>query len=123
MEHTVEQMQQVFGVTPETVLAAIGPGIGGCCFEVGEEVAAVFPDFVVGITERGKPKVDLTNAARQRLIAQGIPAHQISAQYECTACLPERYFSHRRDHGQTGRMAGIIGIRENDVARRELNLR
>jgi purine-nucleoside/S-methyl-5'-thioadenosine phosphorylase / adenosine deaminase len=79
------------------VAAAIGPGIGPCCYEVGDDVRAVF-----GIEGR---TLDLKAIARARLQAAGV--REIHDCGLCTACDPQRFFSHRRDHGLTGRQAGM----------------
>jgi YfiH family protein len=79
------------------VAAAIGPGIGPCCYEVGDDVRAVF-----GTSER---TLDLKAIARERLRAAGVETvHDCGL---CTACDAERFFSHRRDRGVTGRQAGL----------------
>ncbi len=84
--------------------AAIGPGAGPCCYEVGEEVHAAFADLP-GEVHAGR-HLDLPAIARHRLTAAGVPTvHAIGL---CTMCSgPDRFFSHRRDHGVTGRQAGI----------------
>ena len=83
------------------VRAAIGPGIGACCYEVGDEVRAEFPAEVAD----GR-HLDLKLAARRRLENAGVAAvHDVGL---CTACHPELFFSHRRDHGTTGRQAGVV---------------
>jgi len=79
------------------VAAAIGPGIGPCCYEVGDDVRAVF-----GTSER---TLDLKAVARARLREAGVT--EIHDCDLCTACDAERFFSHRRDHGLTGRQAGL----------------
>ena len=79
------------------VAAAIGPGIGPCCYEVGDDVRAVF-----ATTER---TLDLKAIARARLRAAGV--QEIHDCGLCTACDPQRFFSHRRDRGVTGRQAGL----------------
>jgi YfiH family protein len=79
------------------VAAAIGPGIGPCCYEVGDEVRSVF-----GTAER---TLDLKAVARARLEAAGVAeVHDCGL---CTACDERRFFSHRRDRGVTGRQAGL----------------
>jgi YfiH family protein len=86
--------------------AAIGPGIGPCCYEVGEEVLAIFAGLGDGIAE-GR-MLDLTEVARRQLAAAGV--QRIEAAGLCTSCEPERFFSHRRDGGRTGRQAGLVWI-------------
>jgi YfiH family protein len=85
--------------------AAIGPGIGPCCYEVGGDVAASFraafgSDVVAG------GRLDLWTAAERALRAAGCDA--IERTDTCTACTRDRFFSHRRDDGRTGRQ-GVIG--------------
>jgi polyphenol oxidase len=81
----------------DAVAAAIGPGIGPCCYEVGDDVRAVF-----GTSE---PTLDLKAIARARLQAAGV--REIHDCGLCTSCDAERFFSHRRDRGVTGRQAGL----------------
>jgi YfiH family protein len=87
--------------------AAIGPGAGGCCYEVGEEVHAEFADL--GSQARRGRNLDLKAIARARLEAAGVAAvHDVGL---CTICSdPGLFFSHRRDHGLTGRQAGIAWL-------------
>jgi len=84
------------GLGAERIVAAIGPGAGPCCYEVGEEVHAAF-----GTSGR---TVDLKALARERLEAAGV-----GAVHDCGLCTihDERFFSHRRDRGVTGRQAGV----------------
>ena len=90
----------------ETLTAAIGPGIGPCCYEVGEEVAAPFRQaFGLGLVRGGK--LDLWSAAERALRAAG--CGRVDRVDLCTACTPDRFFSHRRDNGITGRQ-GVLGI-------------
>jgi YfiH family protein len=114
VENTVAAMRDSFGTDPATLIAAVGPGIGPCCFEVGEEVAAHFPGATLRSPKKARPSVDLAAAAASRLEAAGVPAGQITLAGECTACGdPARWFSHRRDRGHTGRMGALIGIRKS----------
>jgi YfiH family protein len=85
--------------------AAIGPGAGPCCYEVGEEVHAVF----AACDARQRDNLDLKAIARGQLVASGIDAvHDVGM---CTICSdPELFFSHRRDNGVTGRQAGIAWL-------------
>jgi YfiH family protein len=87
------------------VAAVIGPGIGPCCYEVGSEIADAYrarfgPDVV-----RGR-NLDLWTAAERVLRAAGVES--VDRLDLCTACNPDRFFSHRRDAGVTGRQ-GVIG--------------
>jgi polyphenol oxidase len=84
--------------------AAIGPSIGPCCYEVGEEVAAPFREaFGADVVRDGK--LDLWTSAERALRAAG--AERVDRSDLCTACDAGRFFSHRRDHGRTGRQ-GVI---------------
>lgn len=109
LENTATLLIQVFGIAPNNVVVGIGPGIGKCCFEVGDEVASHFPTSVIDRTS-GKPRVNLVVAAALRLLEHGIPPGNIYQATDCTSCLPERYFSHRRDRGKTGRMGAMAGL-------------
>ncbi len=85
--------------------AAIGPGIGPCCYEVSGEVLEAFADL--GIAAPG-PTLDLTEIARRLLSDAGV--ERIEAAELCTSCEEDRFFSHRRDAGRTGRQAGLVWI-------------
>ncbi len=82
--------------------AAVGPGIGGCCYEVGPEVAEHFAD--VGGALEGR-MLDLRRVIESHLSAAGVSA--IEHLDRCTSCTPDLYFSHRRDRGLTGRQGGL----------------
>ena len=83
-----------------TLAAAIGPGIGPCCYEVGEEVAGPFRQaFGEDVVHDGK--LDLWTAAERALRAAGVD--RVDRFDLCTSCDAQRFFSHRRDHGTTGR--------------------
>jgi polyphenol oxidase len=87
------------------LVAAIGPSIGPCCYEVGDEVAAPFRQaFGDDVVLEGS-KLDLWTAAERALRAAGV--EHVDRFDLCTACDGERFFSHRRDHGRTGRQ-GVI---------------
>jgi purine-nucleoside/S-methyl-5'-thioadenosine phosphorylase / adenosine deaminase len=87
-----------------TLAAAIGPSIGPCCYEVGNEVAQPFREaFGDDVVREGK--LDLWTSAERALRAAGV-AH-VDRFDVCTSCEHERFFSHRRDNGHTGRQ-GVI---------------
>lgn len=87
--------------------AAIGPGAGSCCYEVGEEVQSAFADRGPGV-RRGR-NLDLKAIARMELEQAGVP--QVHDIHLCTICSdPSMFFSHRRDRGLTGRQAGIAWL-------------
>ena len=81
----------------------MGPGIGGCCYEVGDEVLEAFADVDGAASGR---MLDLRAVISARLAAAGVS--DVEHADHCTSCEPELYFSHRRDDGVTGRQAGII---------------
>jgi hypothetical protein len=86
--------------------AAIGPGVGPCCYEVGDEVLARFQPLGDGVADGGM--LDLPEVARRLLADAGI--ERIDSSGLCTSCQPELFFSHRRDGGRTGRQAGLAWI-------------
>lgn len=86
--------------------AAVGPGIGPCCYEVGPDVAEHFSvAFGADVVQKGK--LDLWSAAERALRAAGCV--QVERTDLCTACHPELFFSHRRDAGLTGRQ-GVVAV-------------
>ena len=142
VEKGVGEMHRCYGTNPRDLKAAIGPGIQGCCYEVGEEVrikfesqfdygASLFREVkdsdpvrekypLLFLTARAPghselPKkifLDLVEANRQQLLAAGVTKKNIEASPLCTNCHPELLFSYRAERGQTGRMMGVAGIRE-----------
>ena len=102
------------GVEPGELVAALGPCIKPCCYEVSPELARRFAerfgDGVVLRTRWGAPSVDLAEANRRALEALGVPRASIYVEPECTACRTDLYFSHRAEGGATGRMAAVIGL-------------
>jgi YfiH family protein len=94
----------VGGLGSGTLTAAIGPGIGPCCYEVGEEVAMPFRERFGNDVVR-ENRLDLWTSAERALRDAGV--QQVDRFDRCTACEPETFFSHRRDAGRTGRQ-GVI---------------
>jgi YfiH family protein len=88
-------------------VAAIGPGAGPCCYEVGDDVAGPLSERY-GADVISERRADLWLCAERALRAAGIEHVEVAG--ECTICTPDRYFSHRRDHGVTGRQ-GVVGVR------------
>lgn len=88
----------------EAQAAAVGPGIGPCCYEVGDEVLAAFEGLGPDVAD-GR-MLDLRRVARRLLERAGVGSVEVSK--ECTSCQPELFFSHRRDGKGTGRQAGLV---------------
>ncbi len=103
LRETIRRMQTEFGTNPANVVASIGPGIGACCFEVGEDVARRFGRECAG-------HVDLAQENIQQLIAAGVRRDRISLAGDCTVCNWERFHSWRRDRESAGRMISFIGV-------------
>jgi YfiH family protein len=100
---TLARMRSEFGTEPENSYAAIGPGIGRCCYEVGIEVARQF----------GMPharKIDLAVENRNQLITAGVLPNRIDQVGGCTFCNPAQFYSWRRDHDRAGRMVSFICV-------------
>ena len=87
---TIDEMRSEFDTWPEEIVAAIGPGIGKCCYQVGEEVGRRF-----GLDSAGK--IDLAAINREQLMNSGVPTSQIDTFNACTKGDAERWWSYRRD--------------------------
>lgn len=143
VEKGVGEMRRCFGTLPRDIKAAIGPGIHGCCYEVGPEVREKFESqfaYAIKLFRETKesdpvrekypllflsarppghsdlPKrifLDLAEANRRQLIEAGVLARNVSASPLCTACRPDLLFSHRAGKGVTGRMMGVAAIQNS----------
>lgn len=113
----VERMKEVYDCRPEDILAAIGPGIGPCCFETHEDVpnammAAVSSAALpyVKTMEGGKFSLDLKGINARLLTRAGVAEEHIAVSGDCTACMGEKYWSHRRMGTNRGSMAAAIQL-------------
>jgi YfiH family protein len=104
-------MCERFGSKVETMEAAIGPGIGLCCFEVGPEVAREFGPY----ESTEKTKLDLVRVNREKLKAMGI--QKIYEADTCTYCGDQNFYSFRREGEAAGRMFSYAGIRKGQALR------
>jgi len=134
----IGQMQMQFKTKPSDVLAAIGPSIGGCCYEVGTEVAVQFqsqfpdaPDWFDEFRTGDEPNpiqwlnmmppghqplpknvlLDLPKANRAQLRNAGLSAPNIFLSDLCTGCRPDLFFSYRKEGAISGRLISVVGIR------------
>jgi YfiH family protein len=99
------------GARPERLLAAVGPCIQRCCYEVSGELATRFTGrFGPEVVEAtgAQPKLDLSRAVRATLLGAGLKPAHVDVLPACTACEPARFFSHRRDAGRTGRHLNYV---------------
>jgi polyphenol oxidase len=112
----VESMVREFGSQPEELVAAIGPSIGPCCYEVGPEVVdAVRSSFSASDTllaslPGGRFHLDLWAANRRWLSGCGVKRIEVSEL--CTACHTEDFYSHRAENGKTGHFAAVMSLRK-----------
>jgi polyphenol oxidase len=141
VENGVGRMRSEFRSRPEDLIAAIGPGIGACCYAVGEEVRSEFgsqfayaPELftevsdsdpirekypLLFLTQRAPghsdlgPQIhlDLMEANRRQLINAGLRPEAITVVGDCTRCQNNRYFSYRAEQGFTGRLLSVVGVR------------
>ena len=100
----VERAVARFDEAPQAV---VGPGIGACCYEVGEEVLSAFADLP-GVAD-GR-MLNLRAVAERKLEAAGV--ERVQHLDRCTSCRGDLYFSHRRDGPETGRQAGLVWLTE-----------
>lgn len=142
VEKTAGEMRRAFGSNPKRLFAALGPCIGPCCYEVGEEVVDAFTgrfirsrQYFCKIRDAGKRgfpgmpflsmappghapamgsglALDLAAAAADQLRTAGLPASHIEACGLCTSCRNDLFFSYRKEGAAAGRMMAVIGIRE-----------
>jgi hypothetical protein len=112
----VQTMVDHLGCRAQNITAVIGPGIGPCCYRVGSEVIqaveAAFDDGEPLLSRRSGHQAyfDLWQANRRQLLAAGVG--RVLVMGICTACHPQHFFSHRAEHGRTGRFGVVIGHRE-----------
>ncbi len=104
VKRTLEAMQAEFGTSPHRIAAAIGPGIGACCYEVSDDVSQKFG-------RSGTKHLDLAAINREQLETAGVPQDRIEIVGACTRCDAERFHSYRRDGDQAGRMISYITIK------------
>lgn len=106
----VEMMSREYGSRPEDIKAAIGPGIGPCCFEFGSDAEQYFDKKY--LTPKGdKYLVDIWMMNRDILNGSGVPAENIDLSGVCTVCNSDRYYSYRTHRDKTGRQAAIIMLK------------
>jgi purine-nucleoside/S-methyl-5'-thioadenosine phosphorylase / adenosine deaminase len=101
------------GSEPADLLAALGPNIGVCCYEVGDDVREAFgaggdPFFRPG--PRGRPHLDVRAANRAQLLEEGLREENIATVAHCTFCAADAYHSYRRDGKAAGRMINFVGF-------------
>ena len=119
---TVATLHRVMRARPKDMYAAIGPSIGPCCFEVGDDVVAAMGARLPGQKglfspgARGRLHVDLWGANVALLQAAGVPAEHIDVLGQCTHCQPQRFFSYRRDGSATGQMMAFVARAKNVAA-------
>ncbi|MDP5273166.1 peptidoglycan editing factor PgeF [Chengkuizengella axinellae] len=117
-EKTIKKMTEIYESKPEHILAAIGPSIGGCCYEVDDHVFKRFENkyndhYSMHQKEDGKYMLDLKEINRQILIKAGISSTHISTSKYCTGCNTDLFYSHRIEKGSTGRMMSWIGLKRS----------
>ena len=121
VEKGVQHMRDTYGSLPEDLLAAIGPSIGPCCYVVGEEVHTLFHTAFPYAPDLFRNNyLDLWQSNRRQLESAGVPATQIEALAQCTACArtPDnrrKFFSYRTEEGVTGRMMTAVAIHPSDT--------
>jgi polyphenol oxidase len=141
----IGQMQMEFGCRPQELLAAIGPTIGCCCYEVGTEVASAFAAKFANAAEffdelrtgdepnplqwlnmmppghqppPNKVLLDLSKANRLQLLEAGVREQNIFVSDLCTSCRADFLFSYRKEHARSGRLMSVIGIRSSAARRK-----
>lgn len=121
-----QAMAREFGSRPEELLAAVGPSIGPCCYEVDQPVADAFaarldwhPDAFLQDCGNGKYMLNLWEANRQALLSAGLLPEHISTAELCTQCHADLLFSHRASGGKRGGLAAFMALKEAVPCRNE----
>jgi hypothetical protein len=115
----VGRMSERFGSDPGDLVAGIGPSIGSCCYEVGGEVVERFTESWPNLADRilaratgRKTKLDLPEANRLILVGAGVREDNIETAGLCTACRTDWFYSHRAEHGNTGRFGVLVMLHD-----------
>lgn len=107
---TIGKMARRFRVSAAGVVAALGPSIRNCCYEVGREFLEYFPECVA--ERRGKIYFDIIAAAGRQMVASGVRPDRIYDSGICTCCAGSEFYSYRREGADTGRSMAIAEIIE-----------
>ena len=114
---TVEVMAETFQTAPQDCIAAVGPSIGPCCYEVDapviDKLREFLPDWETVVTAGARPdrwQLNLWEANRLQLVAAGLQARHIHTAGVCTCCNDRLFFSHRAGRGKTGRLGAVIEL-------------
>lgn len=116
----VRLLRANYGSSPQDMLAAIGPSIGPCCYQVDKVVADEFLNlhnhelFLSTGKKAGKWTLNLAEANRRQLVESGIGEANIDVSDLCTVCNQDRFFSHRGSGGITGRQINFLIIKRDD---------
>lgn len=119
----IRLLYEKYGSSPRDILAAIGPAIGPCCFELDEEAAYTFRNqrnhkiFLFPGEKQNKWIVDLPEANRRQMVNCGIPEENIDLSKLCTYCRQDLFFSHRGSGGITGRQVNFMMIKGDTPCR------
>jgi YfiH family protein len=111
-ETTIRTLSEKFSIDSSSLIASIGPHIGVCCYEVGNDVVETMADPAVFDfkPEWPKPHLNLAVANRQQLLEAGLAEHRIEISTLCTRCRADMFHSYRRDGKGMGHMLSVIGI-------------
>lgn len=106
----VSAMTMFSNTEPETITAALGPGIRACCYEVGDDVFEKgYEDFIKYKNRDGK--LDIAEAAKDQLAGSGVARENIYDSHVCTSCEKKEFYSHRAEKGKTGRFMTGLAIK------------
>jgi YfiH family protein len=104
---TLARLLEATGDAPGSVRAWIGPAIGACCYEVGDDVADAFPGRYRRV-DAGRPRLDLAAVNRDQLLEGGVGRRATEVTAYCTRCHQHLFFSHRGSGGKPGRLDAFL---------------
>lgn len=112
----VDTLREIYNSNNEDILVGIGPSIGPCCYEVGEDLKELFSNRYINfkdiiVEKNGRIFLDLWKVNFLQLIGKGIPEENIAVSNMCTSCNIDKFFSYRKENGTKHRMIAAICLK------------
>ena len=114
----IEKFENIYGSKGIDILVGIGPSIGACCYEIGEDLFELFKIRYTHLTDILIQKndrffLDLWKLNCYQMMDRGIPKENIILSRACTSCNVDKFYSHRKEKGTKKRLIAAIGLKRN----------